>query len=101
MNCPIQSLAKYKFILGIPNKGFHEKRIGPYALNDTFGTIFIAILLTLFFKPLNYIKYDKIKTKNYFYNFIFNLIFLFILGELLHYLFCVDTAFIKQIKSLF
>jgi hypothetical protein len=100
MSCPFESLAKYKDILGVPKKGFHEKRIGPYAFNDTFGTIFIALILTIFFKPLQYINKTK-SISNYINNFIVNLIFIFVLGELLHYIFCVDTAFILQMKKLF
>jgi hypothetical protein len=101
MNCPIPSLAKYKFVLGIPNKGFHKKRIGPYALNDMLGTIFIAIILTFVFKPLKYINKQNILYNNYIYNLIINFLILFIIGEILHYLFCLDTAFIKQIKNIF
>lgn len=90
MLCPIPFLAKYKDILGVPNEGFHKNRIGPYALNDILGTILIAIILAFFYKPYS----------NFFYNFLFYFIILFIVGEFLHYIFCVRTAFIKQILNL-
>ncbi len=100
MNCPVPFLAKYKHSLGVPKKGFHEKRIGPYAFNDMIGTVFIALILTFFIKPLKYMKNLKYN-ESFLLNFLINLIIIFIIGELLHYLFCVDTAFIIQIKNLF
>lgn len=73
-------LCKYKDILGQPLKGFHATRIGIFALWDIVGTIIGAYVI---YKMQTTHSYVKI------------LIGLLILGEILHYLFCVDTAFIK------
>lgn len=72
MSCP------YKFVLGIPGKGFHSKRFMGLALYDTLGTIVIAVAIALI------CKLSVWKT----------VLFLFLLGEVLHYLFGVQTAFL-------
>ncbi len=77
--CPFSYLAQYKDILGVPGEGVHAKRIGPFAINDFIGTIIGAIILSYLF--------DTTILKAF--------IFLFILGEVLHYIFCVDTAFLR------
>ncbi len=77
--CPFTVLAEYRDILGKPNEGVHAKRIGPFALNDFIGTIIGAIILSYIINT----------------TFIKAFIFLFILGEVLHYIFCVDTAFLR------
>ena len=75
-------LCQYKHALGEPGKGFHEKRLFGLAANDLLGTIFIGIIIAII---LNI-------------NPIITVLALFILGELLHLLFCVDTAFLKYLK---
>ena len=75
MSCP------YKYIFGIPKKGFHSKRFLGIALYDTLGTIGLALLVTYFFK----VSVWK------------SLVGMFVLGEVLHYLFGVQTAFLTFI----
>ena len=76
------SLCKYKNMLGIPNQGFHASRFFGFALNDILGTIGIGIMLAYFTK-IDYIK---------------SIFFVFMAGTFLHYIFCVDTAFMKLFK---
>ena len=70
------SLCKYKNALGIPNKGIHSYRFMGVAIMDVIITILAAYLISIFFK----------------YNFIYTTIVLFILGIILHRLFCVRTT---------
>lgn len=77
------NLCKYKDVFGKPNEGFHSTRIGPFALLDILGTIIIAYILS----------------KIWLVSFSYSLFCVFILGELLHWLFCVDTAFLKIFKT--
>lgn len=74
---------KYANIGGIPGEGFHSQRVFGFAFNDTIGTIVIAVIFSLITKI----------------SFLFSLIGWFVLGEILHYLFCVDTAFLALFKS--
>ena len=76
MSCP------YKHILGIPEKGFHATRLFGLALNDTLGTIVLAFIVTYIYE----VPLWK------------SLIGMFVLGELLHYLFGVQTAFLTAIR---
>ena len=78
----MRRLCEYKNILGEPNKGVHSYRMCGIAIVDMLLTIlgayFIAkILKTTFLKAF---------------------IAFFVLGEFMHWLFCVDTAVIKLIK---
>ena len=75
MSCP------YKYILGIPEQGVHAARIGGLALNDTLMTIIAAALLSFFSG----------------YSFLVTFLVLFILGEYLHIIFGVQTAFLTMI----
>jgi len=75
MSCP------YKYILGIPGKGFHSTRFMGLALNDTLGTIGLALLTSWIFNI----------------NVWLSLIVWFISGEVLHYMFGVQTAFLSMI----
>ena len=70
------SLCKYKNALGEPNKGIHSYRFMGVAIMDVIITILAAYLISIFFK----------------YNFIYTTIVLFILGIILHRLFCVRTT---------
>jgi len=73
------NLCKYKDALGIPDKGIHSYRLFGVAIADVIMTIIAALLLS------------------YFYNFPFIHAFLvlFILGILLHRIFCVRTTLDK------
>jgi hypothetical protein len=76
MSCP------YRFIFGVPEKGFHAKRLFGFALGDTLGTIGLALIVTYFFK----VPVWK------------SIVGMFVLGEVLHYAFGVQTAFLTAIR---
>ena len=67
---------KYRDIFGISGKGFHSIRLMDVALGDYIGTILLAILMS------HVTKYPLVLTT----------IFMFILGLILHILFCVPTS---------
>ena len=73
------NLCKYKNSLGIPNSGIHSYRFLGLAIVDVVMTIIVAITISFFFKL----------------SFIYTSIFLFILGIILHRLFCVRTTINK------
>lgn len=75
---------EYKDVLGKPGAGFHERRFMGLAANDLFGTMFIAYLISL-----------------YKGGFIMNFIYLVVLGMVLHFLFCVDSALNNKVADLF
>lgn len=68
-------------LFGTPGQRFHSTRIFGLALYDILGTIAISILLTY----LTGLAFWK------------SLILMFVLGEVLHYIFGTPTAFIKMI----
>ena len=78
----MQTLCTYKNIFGKPNEGIHSTRIFGFAFWDIFFTVILAFLIYYFFG----------------YNFWFVLLILFILAEIAHMLFCVDTAFTRLFK---
>lgn len=73
-------LCKYKDILGKAGEGVHAYRIFNIAIVDVILTILAAFIIQLFIPK---------------YNFIFILLFLFILGIILHRIFCVRTTIDK------
>ena len=75
MPCP------YANALGIPGQGVHSTRIFGLALFDTFATIVLAIFFAWVFE----ISVWK------------SLVFWFILGEVLHYAFGTQTAFLTAV----
>jgi hypothetical protein len=75
MPCP------YANALGVPGEGVHSKRIFGLALFDTVATIILAILFAWVFQ----IPIWK------------SLFFWFVLGEVLHYVFGTQTAFLKAL----
>jgi hypothetical protein len=75
MGCP------YKYILGIPGQGFHSTRIFGYALNDTIATIVLALVTAYLFNL----------------PFLPTLLFWLVVGEILHYVFGTQTAFLTSI----
>jgi len=75
MSCP------YKYVLGIPGQGFHAARLMGYSLNDTVGTVILALLTSWIF-GVSIVK---------------SLVVWFVGGEILHYLFGVQTAFLTTI----
>jgi len=75
MGCP------YANALGVPGQGVHSTRIFGLSLNDILLTIIGAILLSFLLGV----------------NFWTVLLVFFILGEVLHYLFGTQTAFLTMI----
>jgi hypothetical protein len=73
-------LCKYKNIFGKVNESVHSHRIFNLAIVDVIFTILIAFLIYLFIPK---------------YNFFIILLCLFILGIILHRLFCVRTTIDK------
>ena len=70
-------LCEYKNIFGEPKKGVHKYRLLNVAIIDVIFTIIGAYIINLVFPK---------------YKFIEILLFLFIIGIILHYLFCVNTT---------
>ena len=75
------SKCPFAFALGVPGQGVHAARIYGYALNDTIMTI-IAALITAYFYEIPVWK---------------SLVGWFITGEVLHYLFGVQTALLTTL----
>jgi hypothetical protein len=75
-------LCQYKDILGKPGQGIHSYRIFNIAYVDVLFTIIGAYIIYLFFPKINY--------------FII-LILLFLLGIILHKIFCVRTTIDKYL----
>ena len=76
------NLCKYKDILGVPGQGFHKERLFGFARNDVLGTIFIGFIISFIFYRKTLIK-----------SFLLWTLMLFILGTILHRIFCVNTTF--------
>lgn len=76
-------LCKYKDALGKPKTGIHSYRIFNIAIADVIMTIIAALIISYFFK----------------FNFWITLIVLFLLGILLHRIFCVRTTVDKMLFS--
>lgn len=81
----MELLCKYKDIFGKPNDGVHSYRLFNIALFDFLGTILISYIISLFF--------------TYKYAFPIILCILFLLGIILHSVFCVNTTIDKQIRK--
>lgn len=72
-------LCKYKDLLGVPGKGIHSYRLFGVAIADVIMTIIGAAILSYIFK----------------WNFTYTLIGFFLLGIVLHHMFCVKTTIDK------
>jgi len=73
------SLCKYRDMFGKPNEGAHSYRLFNIAIVDTLLTIIIGYFIAKFFKlKLLYV-----------------LIVLFIVGTIIHKIFCVETTLTK------
>ena len=77
----ISPFCKYKNMFGMPNEGVHKYRIFGFAMVDIIMTILGALLISWIFNIRWWIS----------------MIGLFILGFILHIIFCVKTAFVKMI----
>lgn len=75
MSCP------YKDIFGKPNTGFHSKRVLGLALGDTVGTIGLGVVFSWIFHA----------------SLLYSILGMFVLGEVLHYFFGVQTAFLTML----
>jgi len=75
------NLCQYKDIFGKPGEGVHAIRFMNIAMVDVVATIFGAYLISLFTK----------------WNFLAIFITLFVLGFILHVMFCVDTTLVKLV----
>ena len=73
------SLCPYSEIFGRLGEGPHSYRIANIAIVDVLATLLGAFVISLFFK----------------YNFLYVTVILFILGIILHRLFCVRTTIDK------
>lgn len=73
------SLCKYKNIFGKPNTGLHSFRLFGVAMFDVLLTIIAAVVISYIFK----------------FSLLYTTITLFILGIILHRLFCVRTTIDK------
>ena len=69
-------LCKYENIFGAPDTGVHKYRIFNIAIVDSLLTIIFAFIISYIFK----------------FNFLITLLILFILGIILHKIFCVKTT---------
>ena len=67
---------RYQDALGIPNEGVHSYRFLGVAIVDVMMTILVAALLSYFFR----------------FPFVVTLVAFFMLGVILHRLFCVRTT---------
>ena len=75
MSCP------YSTLLGVRGQGVHSGRVAGFALNDILATIIVAAITSIWYSI----------------PFLYSLLGWFILGEVLHYAMCVDTAFLELI----
>ena len=76
-------LCKYKNILGVPGQGPHSYRIFNIAIADVLLTLILAYILSYIYN-ISFVKTS---------------IILFILGILLHRIFCVKTTIDKLLFS--
>lgn len=73
------TLCEYADLFGVPGQGIHAIRIGNIAIVDVIFTVIGAYLLSKFFDT----------------DFIVTLIAVFLLGIILHHMFCVETTINK------
>ena len=73
------NLCKYKNLLGIPGKGIHSYRLFNIAIADVIMTFIGSFIISYLFHT----------------SFMWTLFILFILGIILHYIFCVKTTIDK------
>jgi hypothetical protein len=76
MSCP------YKDIFGKPKTGFHSTRLFGLAVGDTLGTILLGGLFSWIFQ----------------FSLFYSIVGMFVFGEILHYWFGVQTAFLTLLN---
>ena len=74
-------LCQYSDIFGLPNKGIHSYRLFDFAIVDTVLTFLLAYVISYLFNS----------------NYLLTLLFTFVLGFFLHYIFCVQTKLIRLV----
>jgi hypothetical protein len=74
----------YKDLFGKPGTGVHRWRVANIAVVDVLATVILAAVVSSLLRV----------------SFLWTLVILFIIGELLHYWMCVDTTVIKWFKDL-
>jgi hypothetical protein len=79
----MMNLCKYKDFFGKPKTGVHSYRIFGIALIDVLLTIILAYAIH----------------QHYNYNFTNVLIITLVIGEIFHYMFCVETTVIRFIRK--
>ena len=77
------NLCKFKDILGKPKTGIHSYRVFDFAIVDIIGTIVLGVILS---------KWTSISLWK-------AVLAMFVIGELLHLIFCVDTKFISYLTN--
>ena len=77
----------FKDIFGKPNEGIHSYRVAGYAVADIILTFILAFVIMYFFM------------KHTIANFIMLLLVLFIVGEIIHWVFGVNTKFMSVLKG--
>lgn len=79
MSCP------FKDIFGKPGEGVHSWRVLDVAVVDTVLTFILAMIIKIYF----------LKT----FSFVQVLVGTFVIGEVMHFLFCVDTKVIRVLRG--
>lgn len=79
----MDGLCKYKNALGEPKKGIHSYRFLGMAIMDVIMTIIGAFLISYFSGV----------------HFVYTVVGLFLLGIVLHRMFCVDTTIDRVVKK--
>lgn len=74
-------LCQFKNAFGLPNQGIHQYRVLGLPIIDFLVTIIIAFFISWIFRLKFWVS----------------LIGIFILGEIVHIMLCVDTAFLRMI----
>lgn len=74
-----QLLCQYKNIFGVPKQGMHKLRFGPFAFIDIIATLVLAGIISYFMDV----------------NSLYTFIVLFIIAQIFHWLFCVNTSFMN------
>ena len=75
MRCP------YANLLGVPKQGVHAERIFGFSLNDFLATFVVAAITAYLFN----------------WSFLYSFIIWFVGGEVLHYLFGVQSEFLTRL----
>lgn len=75
-------LCQYSDILGKAGEGVHSYRVGPFAIVDVILTIILALVISYII--------DK--------NILIIFAILWVLAEILHGIFCVETTFWRLVK---